>query len=93
MTALKKKEPLQPLTRLTTLNKLKIYLKMRNIKVPTNLTPYKHGIKILFGFNNTTLEFTVTNKSRAYSDAVQYIEEMNDEFNTHPYKEYTLNIT
>ena len=45
---------------------------------------------MVFAFKNMPLEFKLTNLEEAYTEATQFIEEMNDEFLTTPKGEYNL---
>lgn len=73
-------------------NRLQIYLKMRNIKMPMIVLRTTNGIKINFLFDNTHIDFKTTNIKTAYEDSVQFTEEMYDEFNTPPIRQYKLGL-
>ncbi len=77
-------------SRLDSIERIRIYIRMRNITVPIQLTAIKSGVKMVFAFKNMPLEFKLTNLEEAYTEATQFIEEMNDEFLTTPKGEYTL---
>lgn len=73
-------------------NRINIYLKMRNIKMPLLVMRTTNDIKIDFTFDNTIIEFRITNINTSYKDAVQFIEAMCDEFNTPPIRQYKLGL-
>lgn len=93
MIELSKKEQSELSQQKITLNRIRIYVKMRNIKVPTHIQKFKKGVTIKFNFANTVILFQVTNPNKLYEKSTQYIEEMNDEYNIHPLKQYHLFTT
>lgn len=64
------------------------YLIMRNVSMPMALTQTKTGIKIIFRFSNTNVEFNSTDISTMYKHSIQITEEMYDIYNTEPLREY-----
>lgn len=68
---------------------IKSYLHMRNISVPLFIYNNNTNISIIFRFDNTEIDFTTTNLITSYTDSINYIEEMNDDYTTSPFRHYT----
>jgi len=62
---------------------------MRNIKMPILARKTSNSIILEIIFINTNMEFKVTNIKTAYTDSIKFIEEMYDEFNTTPLRQYS----
>ena len=63
-------------TQVSVVDDIKIYCKMRDIKVPLTVGANNIGIKIDALFTDTVLTFTATTLSTAHKEAVDFIEEM-----------------
>jgi len=71
------------------LKRIEVYIKMRNIRMPILARKTSNSIILEIIFINTNMEFKVTNIKTAYTESIKFIEEMYDEFNTTPLRQYS----
>ena len=71
------------------LKRIEVYIKMRNIRMPILARKTSNSIILEIIFININMKFKVTNIKTAYTDSIKFIEEMYDEFNTTPLRQYS----